>query len=128
MTNNKKGEFIAIDICPICREPRQIVIDRRCKPIFDTENICTSFYPCDECVKKLKEKDHIILYEITGIDPKNGPQLTGNYADVSLKVFDLSKFNEDQKKFTEAYRIIFCDPKFFKIVKEAIDNGNKEKS
>lgn len=126
MMNIEKGDFVALDCCPICKKGIGIVINKTLKNRFKEKNVCTSFYVCDDCLKSLKERDHVILYESTGIDPKEGPQLTGQYADISLKRFNLSTFNENQKKYIEEHRIIFCDEEFFKKVKEAMDNGKKD--
>lgn len=110
--NNNNGEWIALDICPICKKERGIAIDQTMKGKFKDKQVITSFYLCDDCIKRLTELDAIILYEATGIDPKKGPQITGRYLEVKAEPFRHG-MTEQQLNFLNKNRIGFCDEKFF---------------
>lgn len=110
--NKNKGENVAIDICPICKKERGITIDRTLKNHFKNQCIVTSFYLCNDCVKRLTELDRIILYEATGIDPKKGPQITGRYMEVNAEPFRQG-ITKEQLSFLNKNRISFCGEMFF---------------
>lgn len=124
MMNNEKGEWVALDCCPICKKERGIVIDQTMRGRFKDKQVITSFYLCDDCIKRLTELDRIILYEATEIDPKKGPQITDRYLEVNAKPFR-HNMTEDQLNFLNKNRIGFCDEEFFNKLTEVIDNGKK---
>lgn len=112
MNTSDKGEWTAIDICPVCKKERGIVFDKKLRNRFKNQYVVTSFYLCDDCIKRLTELDRIILYEATGIDPKKGPQITSRYMEVNAEPFR-HNITEEQLNFLNKNRISFCDEMFF---------------
>lgn len=125
MMNNKKGEWIAMDCCPICNKDISIVIDQTMKGKFKDKQVITSFYLCDDCIKKFTEENRIIIYEAEGFDKDGKPNITGQYINLDFKALNIERFNEKQKEFIIKNRIAFCDKEIFEIIKKRIENANK---
>jgi len=41
--------YVAMDCCIYCKEPKQILLDKRLKDSFDSSKVYTSAEPCDAC-------------------------------------------------------------------------------
>ena len=60
----EEKDWIGMDCCPVCGEPRGIVMNRRMSKTLN-KYMTTSLDLCDKCLKDAKENGWFILYEIT---------------------------------------------------------------
>lgn len=60
----EEKDWIGMDCCPICGEPRGIIINQRMKKTLD-KHMVASLDLCDKCLKDAKENGWFILYETT---------------------------------------------------------------
>ena len=102
--------------CPLCKEPMGVLLDRRLKNSLEQFNIIGPEL-CDKCKQRLKDEDHIILYEAEKT-PK-GMRLIGKWIEVDLKPF--LNDNEKENNFLKENRFGFCEEGFI----DYITKGNK---
>lgn len=60
----EEKDWIGMDCCPVCGEPRGIIMDQRMKKSLN-KYMTTSLDLCDDCLKDAKENGWFILYETT---------------------------------------------------------------
>jgi len=60
----EEKDWIGMECCPICGEPRGIVMDQRMKKSLN-KYMTASLDLCDKCLKDAKENGWFILYETT---------------------------------------------------------------
>lgn len=102
--------------CPLCKEPMGVLLDRQLKNSLDKFNIIGPGL-CDKCKQRLKDEDHIILYEAEKT-PK-GMRLIGKWIEVDLKPF--LNDNEKENNFLKENRFGFCEEGFI----NHITKGNR---
>lgn len=102
--------------CPLCKEPMGVLLDRQLKNSLKQYNIIGPEL-CDKCKQRLKDEDHIILYEAEKT-PK-GPRLLGKWIEVDLKPF--LNDNEKENNFLKENRFGFCEEGFI----DCITKGNR---
>lgn len=102
--------------CPLCKEPMGVLLNKYLRNTLDQYNIIGPEL-CDKCKQRLKDEDHIILYEAEKT-PK-GPRLLGKWIEVDLKPF--LNDNEKENNFLKENRFGFCEEGFI----DHITKGNR---
>lgn len=118
MSYNEK-DFIGMDCCPICDEPRGILIHKHLRKTL-SEKMCTSPKPCDKCIKDLEENNAFIMYECRG-ENHHTPDFTGRWVKCNLEAFN---FPEDTMNFIKENRFMCATEENFNfIINKAREKG-----
>lgn len=70
------NNFVGMDMCPYCNEPKSILIHQRLKEI--PEHCMTSPEPCDKCKERF-ERDNVVPVWSTFVDDKGKLQFNNEY-------------------------------------------------
>ena len=70
------NNFVGMDMCPYCNEPKAILIHQHMKEI--PEHCMTSPEPCDKCKERF-ERDNVVPVWSTFIDAKGKMQFNNEY-------------------------------------------------
>lgn len=103
--------FIGMDCCPICNEPRGILIHKQLRNTLN-KHMCTSPKPCDKCIKDLEENNAFIMYECHGEDHYK-PNYTGRWVKCNLDAFT---FPEDTMNFIKENRFMCATEENFNYI------------
>lgn len=95
------NDFIGMDCCVYCKEPKAILIHKHFKPIPKCSS--SSPEPCDACKHKFEENDVVPLHEV--IPVRKGYEPTGRYVFVRRSAIDGEEFVSMMNKVGFLYAI-----------------------
>jgi hypothetical protein len=116
--------FVGMVVCPICREPKHIVIDRRLKNTMDKYMWDGSPELCDKCKQKFKDENKVVVYEADKTD--KGFNLNGKYIIISYDNLNKDLLSEQHKKFIEKERFMLIEPGSFDAHNERMKNEERK--
>lgn len=112
----KDVNICAMVMCPLCKNPKQLLINARFKKDFP-EKVITGPELCEDCKKKLIKENKVVCYEAER-DFNNEFILKGPYVVIPYEILAENTIEEDKLKFLQKERFAFCDKKFIDKVKK----------
>lgn len=121
----EEKDWIAMDCCPICKEPRGIIMHQRMSKTLN-KFMTTSLDLCDNCLKDAKENGWFIMYETTEeyIKGKLHHKPTGRFMKLNFNALSTETPGYEQ---IEKIRVCLTSKEDFNnISKGAKDASNNE--
>ena len=120
----EEKSFVGMDCCPICHEPRGILLHTQLKNTLNKYNFVSPEL-CNKCLKQAKEEGWFILYECNHehVGKKIKHNFTGRYIKMRIEGLDKAYPNYD---YVDAHRFVCTDLETFNnLLKEMEQNNEK---
>lgn len=122
----EEKDLIGMDCCPVCGEPRGIIMDKRMKKSLN-KFMTTSLDLCDKCLKDAKENGWFIMYETTNefIGGKLHYKPTGRFMKLNFDALSTETPGYEQ---INKIRVCLTSEEYFNNISKGIKDACRDDS